>query len=141
MPEVYRFTVKGNQDNPLGNPVGYVRTTQRSKWVSVQYRRYSQYKDHVIAAFLSVYSQPAFLDNMRRTGHPIDPPNRFKIYCHVRIWFANHAHADPDNIWKAQNDSLFSNDKWVAGSVDFDYDPENPRVEVSIGSSPILAGN
>ncbi len=37
-----------------------------------------------------------------------------------------------NNIFKTIADSLFTCDKFVIGSFDFDYDFQNPRVEVEI---------
>lgn len=55
-----------------------------------------------------------------------------KVYLNCMIYFKNYAHADPENVRKGIQDALFDNDKYVAGAYDFDYDPQNPRVEVTI---------
>lgn len=47
-------------------------------------------------------------------------------------YFANDSRSDPDNVQKGVADALFKNDKYVAGSYDFAFDKENPRVEVEI---------
>jgi hypothetical protein len=35
-------------------------------------------------------------------------------------------------IFKTISDALFTTDKYVFGDFDFDYDPINPRVEVTL---------
>ena len=55
-----------------------------------------------------------------------------KVQLDCMIYFANKKHSDPENARKGIQDAIFKNDKYVMGSVDFDYDKESPRVEVSI---------
>jgi hypothetical protein len=116
----------------VGDPVPYLRMTQGQlkllhvpTWkISPQglktvkrIRRYFSYKDDVrLAARVFKFS--------RRPES--------KIYLNVFVYFRNRKHADPENIRKGIQDSLFEQDNKVAGSVDFGYDPKNPRVEVEI---------
>lgn len=122
---MYKFTIQGNQDNPLGNPLGYHRATQGSKW-NDKYKRYQAWKDHVC-------------DAMRDAGHlpytirkPLTTDKAVWTRMDIKIYFANDARSDPDNVWKGIADALFDNDKYLSGSFDFDYDKQNPRVEVEI---------
>lgn len=55
-----------------------------------------------------------------------------KKFMDLVIFFKNKVHGDPDNIFKGIADALFSDDKYIAGSFDFFYDKENPRVEIKI---------
>jgi Holliday junction resolvase RusA-like endonuclease len=55
-----------------------------------------------------------------------------KVFLNCMIYFSSRRHGDPDNIRKGIQDALYENDKYVAGKVDFFYDPTDPRVEVTI---------
>lgn len=55
-----------------------------------------------------------------------------KVQLDCMIYFADKKHGDPDNIRKAIQDAIFANDKYVVGSVDYQYDREKPRVEITI---------
>lgn len=51
------------------------------------------------------------------------------------VFYKDKRHGDTDNVAKGINDSIFQkplNDKYIAGSYDFDYDKDNPRVEIII---------
>jgi hypothetical protein len=67
-------------------------------------------------------------------GKNFDRRPKRKIYVDVFVYFQNKAHGDVDNVLKGIYDSLFENDKMVAGSMDFDYDATNPRCEIRIHS-------
>ncbi len=124
----WKFTIPGV-------PVPYLRMTQaevrlmripdhkmRPAGLKVKQRiqRYFDYKSFVYAS-----CQPWPIS--RTTLFPSE-----KIFLNIVIFFKNHSHGDPDNIFKAIADSLFIVDKYVAGSMDFYYDPLNPRVEVEV---------
>ena len=115
-----------------GDPVPYLRMTQGEVKlmripdhklrpgglrIKTAIRRYFAYKDRVhIAAW----------------AKRVDPEPKGKTYLNVMIYFRNRRHADPENVRKGIQDAIFSKDKMVAGGVDFDYDHENPRVEISV---------
>jgi Endodeoxyribonuclease RusA len=105
--------------------MGYTRTTQRAKY-SRSYRRYMDYKDAVVAAFLE--QVPG------EWGHPkpLTTTKGSKTRVDIKIYFKNFVHPDGDNVFKACLDSLFACDKYCSGSYDFGYDAKNPRVEVRI---------
>ena len=115
---MYKFTVKGQ-------PVPYKRTTQAAKFCA-KYKVYQEYKDCVVAAFLSqcvgTWGYPKPLTSIKGQKTRVD----------IMIYFKNYAHGDGDNVLKAILDSLFANDKFCTGSYDYDYDKENPRVEITI---------
>lgn len=120
-----KFTIYGNQENPLGNPIGYHRTTQGSKY-SAAAMRYSYWKNHVVAAYIDAGG------TVNCPGYkPLDI-GKAKAYLRTMTYFATNARPDPDNVQKGIADALFANDKNVAGSYDFDFDKANPRVEVTI---------
>jgi len=109
----------------LGQPRPYLRTTQKAKFCP-KYKVYQQYKDRIVAAFLDQckgdWGCPKPLTTVRGQKTKVD----------IMIYFKNYAHGDPDNIFKACADSLFSCDKYVCGSFDYFYDAKNPRVEITI---------
>lgn len=144
-----KFTIKGNQENPKGNPIPYYRQTQRSSFFNKGAKRYHEWKDYVRdIAFGSTKDHIVITPKVHRLGIAVaidtSHSNRTsiqltgerKLYMNLKIYFANKAHADSDNIFKGVADALFDNDKYVAGSFDFDYDKENPRIEVEILDMP-----
>ncbi len=115
-----------------GNPVPYLRMTQgQTKLMRIpdnrlnpaalkvkeRIRRYLTYKDWVYVC---------------ASACKFDRAPKGKVIMDIKIYFASKVHADSDNIFKALSDGLFKNDKYVCGSMDFDYDTLNPRVEVKI---------
>lgn len=119
--EEFRFVITGNHYQKKGNPIPYFRQTQRSKWSS-QAKRY-----HAWQNFVRVLARSKTKINFNKQSKAKE-----KVYMMIDIYFANKKHGDPDNIFKGIADSLFGDDKYVAGSFDFDYDKENPRVEVAL---------
>lgn len=117
----YSFTVS-NEDK---NPIPYKRTTQRQKWADKEYQKYQAWKTKIIRAFVDKFKKL--------------PKNIFikdeKYYVNIKAYYKDKTHGDTDNIAKGINDAVFQkplNDKYIAGSYDFDYDKNNPRVEIEI---------
>lgn len=109
-----------------GDPVGAVRTTHGMKNFNPNYQRYLDYKDLVIAAFADQ------CDCKWAYRKPLTTKKGHKVVMDLKIYHSNGVHPDADNVFKAIADALFKNDRYVAGSFDFDYDSSNPRVEVLI---------
>ena len=107
-----------------GHPVGYMRTTQAGCKFDRQYRRYQEYKSKVNAAFRDQVS------GKWGEKKPLTTTEKSRTHVSIKIYFKNRIHCDPDNCFKAIADSLFECDKYVSGDFDFDYDKDNPRVEV-----------
>lgn len=110
-----------------GCPVGAVRTTQRGKW-NEDFLRYGQYKGTVVQAFMNAGGSWSSRDNHK----PIMYDSTVKPIVAIKCYFANGRHPDCDNVFKAVTDALFCNDTNVVGSMDYDYDQENPRVLIEI---------
>lgn len=117
------FVIVGNQENPNGNPIPYHRATQGSRWNHAS-QRYEAWKAHVQLALMGAVKRGR--SEMEKTiyrricsgSKPIiktDQKQRTDIF----IYWANHAHADPDNILKGINDALYESDKFVSCSADF----------------------
>ena len=107
------------------NPVPYKRTTQKQKWRDDEYHKYQRWKAAVVAAFAK---------STGKLPHQVLKKGQ-KYFVTTMIFFKDKRHGDPDNVHKGINDAVFAapmNDKYVAGSYDFDYDPERPRVEITI---------
>lgn len=119
-----QFTIYGNQEDKKGNPIPYHRSTQGGQW-KPQVRRYHAWKDYVVKAFCE---QTETKDKGKK---PIEKSPE-KLNMALLIYFKDKTHGDSDNIFKGIADALFENDKYISGSFDYDYDKENPRVEVVI---------
>jgi Holliday junction resolvase RusA-like endonuclease len=109
--DAIKFTIKGNQENPQGNPVPYVRATKGALWRK-DTMRYARWKEFVQASFLKcpAAKKVASLSSKK----PIVSMDKARM--DIRIEWANGSHGDPDNIWKGIADALFMNDKNVDGS-------------------------
>jgi len=122
-----KFTVRGQ-------PVPYTRTTQRAKFVSERWKKYADYKNTVVTAFLAALIDKKewrkVLNNYYKSGKLIK--TKRKLYVEVIMYFKDKGHGDPDNIFKGVLDALFVTDKYVAGKFDFFYDADNPRLEITI---------
>lgn len=131
---IINFTIKGNHENQKGNPVPYVRYTQGGHW-KPQAKRYNEWKDYVRTAFLdALEGKNKSIATVAIWHHqkPVILLNNQKAEMDIKTFWKNHAHGDPDNIWKGIADALFQNDKNLDGSFESEVDPENPRVEVKI---------
>ncbi|KKK45990.1 hypothetical protein LCGC14_3164580 [marine sediment metagenome] len=82
------FRIPGNQDNPKGNPIGYTRTTQGSKWTE-KYKRYQKWKDYIWASFLKAEPKPP-----RFAGIKVS------INCYIFYDNKDHRRPDPGNVVK-----------------------------------------
>ncbi len=132
------FEIEGNQEKNTGNPVPYVRSTQKGFW-KANVRRYEAWKRYVVAKYLlnmerhnTAEGLPIRL-NWKTSGlqKPIDLDGR-KAYMHMLIHWNGEKHGDPDNVWKGIADALFVNDKRVAGSFDYTDSRGGGKVEVQI---------
>lgn len=148
------FTIEGNHEDKAGNPLPYLRRTRNDLWkpASIRYNAWIQYvrkqcymqttlTERELTTMLSVKMVAGKKVTHRTTTtlHPfvLEPTQ----YAHmaITIWWANEAHADPDNIFKGLADALFKNDKHLSGSFDFVHAPDKRgRVEVNITISQAL---
>ncbi len=107
------------------NPVPYKRTTQKQKFVCKEYQKYMKWKSLVIVSFVKAFKNTPF--NMLEKDK--------KYYVDIVAYYKDKRHGDTDNIAKGINDAIFQkplSDKYIAGTYDFFYDKENPRVEIKI---------
>lgn len=105
---------------PAPKLVGYYTKGKTPNWTRVN--EYHAWKDHVRL------HAPRELLALR----PRDEASRVRL--DVVCYFAHGTHGDPENVRKGIVDALFPHgDKWVYGHHDHPhYDPQRPRVEVSV---------
>ena len=132
--KVIIFTIKGNQENPNGNPIPYLRTTQRSQWTD-KAKRYNAWKDYVRASYLDQVVMKMLTKDFVKL-HDITKrkpivKSKEKIHVKIEITFYNKAHADSDNIFKGIADALFMDDKYLSGEFDYKYG-KSGKVKVAI---------
>lgn len=107
------------------NPVPYKRTTQKQKFKDDNYKIYTNWKAQIIGEFIKKYN---------KYPHMILKLNK-KYYVDIICYYKDKTHGDTDNVAKGINDAIFQkplNDKYIAGSYDYFYDKNNPRVEIVI---------
>lgn len=107
-----------------GNPVPYKRTTQRAKYKDKEYARYLKWKELIMRYFILKFN---------KYPHQIFKKNH-KYYVNIVVYYKDKTHGDTDNIYKGVLDAIFAkplNDKYICGSMDYFYDKENPRVEIT----------
>jgi hypothetical protein len=121
-----------------GDPVGYTRMTQAQvKLLRIARQNIKSEEAFKIIERLRKYLAYKDLVWYCSMGKKFDRSPRAKTCLNVMIYFRDgerkfSRHPDPENVRKGIQDALFSEDNKVAGSVDFGYDPGNPRVEVEI---------
>lgn len=126
--KVINFTIESQGTNPIPYkrmtqgevkmmriPRHRVRPSHLAKWDGM--KRYFDWKDYV---------------ELLAYKYKFNRSPKKKVFLNVMIYFKNKAHADPENVRKGIQDAIFTQDKYVAGSVDFDYDNNRPRCEVEI---------
>ncbi|MEW6610677.1 MAG: hypothetical protein AB1352_03590 [Patescibacteria group bacterium] len=117
------FVISGNHEDPLGNPIPYVRSTRDALW-RADGKRYAAWKEYVRGAYLAAAGSKGILTpkevvNLNITGEkPIKLERGQRARIDLTIYWKNGAHGDPDNIWKGIADALFKNDRNVDGSFE-----------------------
>lgn len=99
---VYELEITGLEYNP----VPYKRTTQKMKF-SEEYLRYAQWKTLLMTEF--------------RKQNGVIPALRGRYRVEVIATYKDKTHGDTDNVAKGVNDALFTSDKYVSGSYEFQY--------------------
>ena len=117
----YILEIRGNQEDPLGNPMGYYSTTHRGKWVDPRALKYTAWKRHVVECWLEKFGK---YPDFKRNGN---------YQLNVTCYFKNEIHYDPENVRKGISDSIFhTGDKHVWGSVDFEHGVKKPGVRIEV---------
>lgn len=133
--------IQGNPWDSLGNPVPFVRTTQRGKFHVREkgtgkltgYGRYLRYCDYVVESV-----EPSVLETFQERIYPDLATKLVKYLVDVRISFKGKHHADADNVIKGILDALFgrrrgTDDKFiVARLVDWIDCQDDGHVELVV---------
>ncbi len=127
---MYEFEIRGNHNNPRGNPVPYTRTLSHA-WRN-DATRYKQWLRHVLNSFLSNYSKGKEVRNIYTHGKPLVLGPDEMAQMDITIFWKNKRHGDPDNIFKGIADALFYDDREVYGSIKLGGFSDKPRVKVNI---------
>lgn len=132
-----KFTIHGNQEDKTGNPIPYLRTTQKSQWTD-NAQRYHAWKGHVRAQYIDAVKaltgkeRELFSMSDLLNTKPI-PATKQKICMVLNITWKNDARGDCDNVFKGIADALFANDKYLVGSFDYEYSTEGKgKVDVTL---------
>lgn len=128
-----KFTIKGNQEDPDGNPIPYVRSTRAALWRS-DGKRYAAWKDHVQKCLIisDIGDRIALIrNNLWRLKKPLVIDQKARM--DIKIFWKHGAHGDPDNIFKGIADALFLDDRNLDGSFEsFITEDGKGRVEIKI---------
>ncbi len=144
-----RFIIAGNHADRDGNPVPKLKMTGRQHWTdkAKAYVAWKEYVQHIFGIELANHLLNQASDRnviihgsgMVRKAYPkpIDLQPHQSARMDLKIWWANEAHGDPENIFGSIADALFQNDKHLNGSFEAEHHPEGKgRVEVSINLQP-----
>lgn len=138
-----KFTIPGNHEDSTGNPIPKIKRTRHQYWTP-EAQRYAQWKEYVQSCFYgksNIYEIPVVLDGRKRnfigiTKQRIKPITLGKgqhARMDLKIWWANEAHADPENVFGSIADAIFQDDKNLDGSFRARIAKDGKgRVEVAI---------
>lgn len=99
------FTIRGNQEDPEGNPIPYTRVLKHS-WRD-DASRYMEWCEYVRAEFARACEVEL----------PIELEKNAKAQIGLKVFWKSSSHGDLDNILKGILDALFKNDKCINGIV------------------------
>lgn len=140
MSKLYTLKLTGNHKDPKGNPLGYHRQTQRSKWTAkskdyhdwqqwVQWKWIQQNEALPETIRWAVSGGPQWGDKDSLTVFGKKPPDHYEFNC--RIVFKGERHSDYDNCRKGIQDSLWKSDRHVWGTVKGDHGSD-PQVLIEV---------
>lgn len=114
----YNFTIKGNHESDIGNPIPKIKKTFRQKWTP-EARRYTGWKCHVQGAFIKSLIGIEYkyhIRFLRVFQKPIKLAEGEKARMEIKIFWRDDKHGDPENVFGSIADALFYNDKYLDGS-------------------------
>lgn len=119
MKKILKFTIKGNQEDPEGNPLAYLRVVGRALWLP-NAKKYHAWKGYVRQAFHREYPEFVMCDGKQvlYDDQPLTTKHSEIARMDIKIFWMNGIHGDPDNIFKGIADALFKNDKFLDGSFE-----------------------
>lgn len=135
------FTINGNQENPLGNPIPFQRALN-NHWRAAS-KRYMDWQAFVRSVYFQQIGKAMPIITSDEDGKPktynfqrMKPIQlrHTEAEMHVRIYWHDRTHGDADNVFKGIADALFENDKLLtAGSFTSELaQDKRGRVEVRI---------
>ena len=131
------FTIPGNHKDLFGNAVPKLKMTGKQSWTP-KAQEYKAWKTYVRASMLGQIGGQGLLTRNEitkalYTDAKLLDTTKESMTMHLRIFWKNKAHGDPENIFGSIADALFTNDKNLNGSFTGELCPEgNGRVEVTI---------
>lgn len=132
---IYPHTIKFTIDR---EPMAKLKMTGKQHWLP-KAQKYVQYKEYVKGRFLDALIGDDFRAigerSMIEKGHkPIPKRDRTFARMDIMIYYTSHVHADPENVFGGIADALFCDDKYLAGSFDYEHigGTSPPRVDVQI---------
>lgn len=139
---VIEFTIRGNPKDPKGNAVPKLKMTGKQHWTE-KAQAYVAWKKHVTCAFFKGLADNSGMGAADKEGVRMLVDNfavikpliteKQKVRMDILIRWKNHAHGDPENIFGSIADAIFKQDKYLAGSFDFDPKPTGAgEVDVKI---------
>lgn len=114
------FAIKGNHQDPTGNPFPKLKMTGKQSWTpkAQAYVMWKRYVQSELIKRLRVDDPELARDfdrNIISCGKPIVIDN-LEARMDLEISFKNGMHGDPENIFGSIADALFFNDKNLYGS-------------------------
>lgn len=109
------FTVRGNHEDPEGNPVPYQRMLNHS-WTKAA-SRYRDWQEYVRAEFLRSKKEAVKVSAgvpVALTSGYVAIPRGWEADVELAVVWANGRHGDLDNVLKGVLDALFAQDKEVS---------------------------
>ena len=132
MQKIISFRIDGNQEDPEGNPIPYVRVVSGALWLP-KAKRYAAWKEYVRNVLYKHYPAlaPDPSELLAGEAWPLTTKPSISARMDIKIAWMNGIHGDPDNIFKGIADALFQNDKFLDGSFE-SFLAEDGRGKVDI---------
>jgi len=132
------FEIAGNGIDPDANPVPKLKMTGRQYWTD-KAQAYVVWKEHVrtcfVDALMALPEKKQWIMG-EYIKFSLDKPimtGKLKCLMEIYIEWKDNRRGDPENIFGSIADALFDNDKFLAGSFDFNPEPTGAgRVRVRI---------
>lgn len=105
----YSFTIYGNHEDPYGNPVPFQRVIKQQMRSAAA--RYLAWMKYVRNSFVSQNTHPDLVMAAMQNRPPIELAKGQRFGIEIKVFWANQAHGDLDNVLKGILDALFKNDK------------------------------
>lgn len=116
---VIKFVIHGNDARNFQNPMPKLKMTGKQSWTE-KAQKYARYKAHVVNTLINATKgkavHPMIIRNIGLKGKPLNTKRAARGRMDIDIYFKDHTHGDPENIFGAIADALFVDDKYLDGS-------------------------